>query len=112
MCNRGVSLADLNLTVKPFSSVNLMNKHYNYTLEQLQKSAASGSIYKKRSMISVRKVPPFMQKMNVPLATETYLPSRERSVLLIKEESYEELNISDEQFADQNSDLIDSEIKK
>lgn len=112
-CNRNVSLADLNLTVKAFSSINLLDeRHYNYTLEKLEKSAQSGSLYKKRHAISIRKVPPTALKYNTPLASETYLPSRERSVLAIKEETYEELNISDEQFADQNAEIADLDNKK
>ena len=113
ICNRNVSLSDLNLTIKAFSSVNLLdNKHYSYTIEQLEKSVKSGSIFKKRNMISVRKNAPTVTKFNVPLSSETYLPSRERSVLAIKEESYEELNISDEQFADQNAEIADLDSQK
>jgi hypothetical protein len=106
MCNRNVSLSDLNLTVKAFSSINLLDKkHYYYTLSQLEKSAKSGSLYKKRHLISVRVVEPIVLKMDIPFRKETYIDSRERSVLEIKEESYEELNLSDEQFAAENSEL-------
>ncbi len=108
ICNRNVSIADLNLTIKAFSSVNLLDKkHYYYTLEQLQKSATSGSIFKKRKILSVRQVDPVIMKMNVPLANETYINNRQRSILDIKEESYEELSLSDEQFAAENSDLAE-----
>ena len=107
-CNRNVSLADLNLTIKAFSSVNLLDrKHYSYTLEQLQKSATNGSLFKKRHIISVRKVEPTIMRMNIPLSTETYIPNRQRSVLEIKEELYEELDVSDEQFASENSDIAE-----
>lgn len=108
LSNRNVSLADLNITIKAFSSVNLMDKrHYSYTLEELEKSVKSGSIFKKRKLFSVRKVPPTMLKMDMPVLHEAFIPSRERSVLVIKEECYEELSISDEEFADKNSDIID-----
>jgi hypothetical protein len=108
ICNRNVSLADLNLTIKAFSSVNLLDKkHYSYTLEQLQKSANNGSMFKKKHIISVRKVDPVVLRMNIPLSAETYIPNRQRSVLEIKEENYEELNVSDEQFAAENSDMIE-----
>jgi hypothetical protein len=100
-----VSLADLNLTVKAFSSVNLLDKkHYSYTLEQLQKSAESGSLFNKRDRIAVRKIAPEILTANVPLLRETFIPTRERSVLAIKEENYEELNVTDEEFANENAE--------
>lgn len=111
--NRNVNIADLNLTVKAFSSVNLLDdRHYYYNIDQLEKSAASGSLYKKKYAISIRKVAPTVMKYDVPIAQETYLPSRERSVFSIKEETYEELNISDEQFADQNAEIADLDNKR
>jgi hypothetical protein len=110
--NTNVSLADLNLTIKAFSSVNLLDsKHYYYTLDQLEKSQNSGSIYKKRDKIFVRAVAPEVIRMNVPFTRETYIPTRERSVLEIKEEKYEELNVSDEQFAEENAEIADLDTK-
>jgi hypothetical protein len=106
--NRNVSLADLNLTVKAFSSVNLLDKkHYDYNLEQLNTSATKGSIFKKKDKIVVRQVAPEVIKMNVPFLKETYIPSRERSTYVIKDENYEELNISDEEFAAENAEIIE-----
>jgi len=103
-----VSIADLNLTIKARSSVNLLdNKHYSYTLEQLQKSVDSGSVYSKRSKIKKRIVAPEIIKMNVPFLRETYIPSRERSVFTIKEEKYEELSVTDEQFAEENIEIVE-----
>ena len=107
-CNRNVVLSDLNLTIRAYSSVNLLDsKHYYYTLEQLEKSAASGSLFRKRRIISVRKVEPEIIKNKKNINNENYLSSRQRSILDIKEENYEELNVSDEDFAKENSDLID-----
>lgn len=105
---RNVSLADLNLTVNSFSSVNLMDKkHYSYTLEQLTESASKGSIFSKRNRLVVRQVAPEIIKMNIPFNNETFLPTRERSTFSIKEEKYEELNISDEEFAKENADTAE-----
>lgn len=105
LSNRNVSLSDLNLTIKAFTSVNLMDtKHYSYTIEQLQKSAKNGSLFKKQSKIVVRKVAPEVIKMNMPFLSETYIPSRERSIFTIKQENYDELNVSDEEFANENSE--------
>jgi len=110
--NMNVSLADLNLTINAYSSVNLMDtKHYQYKIEQLKKSAESGSIFKKRDKIIVRKVPPEVLKTNIPLTRETFIPTRERSVLSIKEENYEELNVSDEEFAKENAETADADTK-
>lgn len=105
---RNVSLADLNVTIKALSSVNLLDdKHYHYTLDQLQKSATTGSLFKKRHFLSVRKVEPEIIKMNIPLINETYIQTRQRSVLEIQEKLYEELSLTDEQFASENSDLAE-----
>ncbi len=107
-----VSLADLNLTVKAYTSVNLLDaKHYQYTIDQLKKSAESGSIFKKRDKLIVRKIAPEVLKANVPLTRETFIPNRERSLLSIKEENYEELNVSDEEFAKENADTAEADTQ-
>ena len=112
ICNMNVSLADLNLTIKAYSSVNLLDKkHYQYTFEQLTKSVESGSIFKKRDKIVVRKIAPEALKANLPFTRETFIPSRERSIYAIKEENYEELNVSDEQFASDNAELTEMDVK-
>lgn len=109
---RNVSLADLNLTIKAFSSVNLLDKkHYSYTLDQLVKSANEGSIFKKQSMLVVRQTAPTVIKMNIPFDRETFIPSRERSLYSIKEENYDELNVSDEDFAKENADIVALDAK-
>lgn len=108
--NRNVSLADLNLTIKAFSSVNLMDKkHYAYTLEQLQKSSSTGSIHAKQDKIVIRKTAPTVLKLNVPFDHETYIPSRERSTFSIKEEYYEELNITDDDYANESAEMIEAD---
>ena len=107
-----VSLADLNLTIKAFSSVNLLDKrHYRYTKEQLEKSVSSGSVFKKRDKIVVRQLAPEVLKAKIPLASDSFIPSRERSTLQITQENYEELNISDEEFAKENADIIELDTK-
>jgi hypothetical protein len=103
-----VSLADLNLTIKAYSSINLLDvKHYSYNLAQLEKSVNSGSIFKKRDKIIVRKVAPEVLRANIPFNRETFIPSRDRSIFSIKEEHYDELNVSDEDFAKDSADLLD-----
>jgi hypothetical protein len=110
--NRNISLADLNLTVNSFTSINLMDKkHYQYTIDQLQKSVTSGSIFSKRNKLVIRKIAPTILKMNIPLLKETFIETRARSIYSIKEENYEELNISDEQFAKDNADIVELDEK-
>jgi len=112
ICNRNVSLADLNLTINAFSSVNLLDsRHYHYTIEELERSASVGSIFKKRDKIVKREVAPEITKMNVPFVRETYIPSREKSIYEIPQEKYDELTISDEQFAEENADIADLDTK-
>lgn len=106
--NRNVSLADLNLTIKAFSSVNLLdNRHYNYTLQQLEKSYNEGSIAAKRDKIIKRNIAPEVIKLDIPFIKETYIPTRERSTYVIQEEQYEELNLTDEKFAEENAEMAE-----
>jgi hypothetical protein len=56
---KDIALGDLRLTIRRGESRNLLDpRHYSYTLEQLQKSAAEGSIKLKSQFIKVRDVPP------------------------------------------------------
>ena len=111
-----VTLADLALNIKAFSTVNLLDKrHYAYTTEQLQKSATSGSIFKKRDRIKVRNLPPPMpEKPKTPFAQSSFFPDRARSIYEIDETEYEELKVSDEDqkmqdelYAQENADLAE-----
>ena len=118
--NRNVSLADLALNIPAFRTVNLMDtKHYAYTKEQLQKSAQSGSIFKKRDKIIIRTEGPDIAcgryidhsiiSNAITVDMGSCMPSREKSVLEIKEEKYEELQISDEEFVSDSSDVESQE---
>ena len=103
--NRNVSLSDLNLTIKAYSSINLMDtKHYSYSIDQINKSVLNGSIYNKRNKIFVRKVDPVPIKNTIKFERDAFVPSREKSLYNIKEDHYEELEISDEDFAKENAD--------
>ena len=97
--NRNVSLADLALTIKAFCTVNLLDKkHYQYTIDQLEKSKINGSISAKRDKIVCRENAPKVEKISIPIQKEDIIPSRERSVYSIKEEYYEELNVTDDEY--------------
>jgi len=106
-----VSLTDLNLTIKTMTTVNLLDqKHYSFTENELKKSAESGSIFKKRDRVVVRKVEPKLsQPHHILIEEDCSMPSRERSLVSVKQEKYEELNISDESFASEMADLENGE---
>lgn len=101
-----VSLTDLNFTVNPMTSVNLLDdKHHHLTEKQVLDSAASGSIFKKRNKIIVRKVPPgSVNKTYVPVQENAVFPTKQRSAVEIENIKYEELSISDDEFAKDNAD--------
>jgi hypothetical protein len=129
--NRNVSLSDLNLTIKAYSSVNLMDKkHYNYSIDQLKKSQESGSLFNKRRIISVRKVPPVLPEKENKHISDHLSQNRERSLFKINEKKYEELHVEeivpdspemdektrkmqeDAEFASENCDLLDLDLQQ
>jgi hypothetical protein len=116
MSPMNVTLADLALNIKAFSTVNLLDKkHYAYTMEQLVKSKESGSLFKKRDKIAVRNLPPPRpEKPQTPFAQSSFFPNRARSIFEIDEVEYEELKVSDEDqkkqdelYAQENADLAE-----
>src|ERR1019366_1500977 len=99
--NRNVSLSDLNISVPAGCSINLLDKkHYKFTEEQVNKSAENGSIFKKRDKIFVRKVPPQMIPRAKIEMFPDIIPPRTTSIYEIKQENYEELNVSEESLVD------------
>ena len=103
-----VGLSDLNLTIKALSSVNLLDKkHYSYTLEQLELSRLQGSIAKKKDKIFVREIPPEIKKKETAFIRDAIMPNREKSIFDVKTIQYEELNLTDEQFADENAETAE-----
>ena len=111
--NRDVSLGDLYLTVKSYKSVNLLDsKHYHYTWEQIYNSFISGSIFKKKDKITARKNPPHVSKKRMLLDSNSCLPRREKSIFEIKQEKFEELDLTDEQFAEESIKDINPADKK
>lgn len=53
-----VSLRDLALTIQPYKSINLLSKHFKYSIEEIEKSINYGSIKTKSDRIKIRKVAP------------------------------------------------------
>lgn len=121
MSPMNVTLSDLALNIKAFSTVNLLDKrHYKYTLDQLLKSKESGSLFKKRDRIVVRDVPPpDPEKNKIPIVYGAIIPDRARSLYQIEEEEYDELKVSeedqktqDEIFAKENADLVEIDLQR
>lgn len=117
--NRSVMLTDLGTSIKAMSVVDLLDsKRYPHlTPEMVEKSYTSGSLFQKKTMIRKREVEPMIDEdtnkiVNVhfnTLDTNTALmsgklmmdpnalmPSRQRSVLEVKIEEYEELKLTDD----------------
>jgi len=107
--NMIVNLHDLNLFIKPYSSINLLDrKHYLISENQIYHSANSGSIFKKKDKIYIRNIAPELkQDIALDIDLEPILPYKQLSTVEFKEEVYEELLLTDEEIADQNSELDD-----
>lgn len=110
--DRNVCLGDLAITIPAHTSMNLLGKKAQHTLEQLEASAASGSIFAKSNKIRVRNVPPqIIVKPGIQLGRDPRL-GQKRSLVEIVETRYEELDFSDEQFVAELAGLNDDEEEK
>lgn len=110
---RNVTLSDLAINIKAYTTVNLLDeKHYQLNLQQLQKSATSGSLFNKRDKIVIRHLPPVIPEDKMPFSKEAVIPSRQRSILVIEEKNYEELNITDEEFAKETIEMDEQKTNK
>lgn len=120
--NRNVTLSDLGISIRALSIADLSDpKRYPHlSYEQIEKSYASGSLFLKKHMIRKREIQPVIDEdtfkmVNTHFSTSdtntalmmgklqmdpnALLPSRQRSVLEIKIEEYEELSLSDDKEA-------------
>jgi len=114
---RNVALADLAITLKTRKSCNLLDpRYYSYTEEQLEKSAASGSIFKKSRFIKVRKYAPApVIKPGLYVSTHGRPAVPVRSNVEIEEKTFDEFKsldaqeaeetMSEERFAEENADM-------
>lgn len=108
--NKAISLADLGIHIYPMRSINLLDKnHYRHiTEEQLIKSASSGSLFVKNKYVVVRKVAPGTpMKTYIPVQEDAVFPTRKRSSIDIEKITYDELNVSDEEYAEENADITE-----
>jgi len=103
-----VCLSDLALTIPSRKNVNLLDsRHYSYTLEQLEASAKSGSLKAKSDKLKVRKVAPEIlvkPGVNVSTMPRFIAQNSQRTKIIINEEKYEELQVSEEKFAEEMSE--------
>jgi histone acetyltransferase (RNA polymerase elongator complex component) len=105
--NMNVSLRDLGITIPSKKSVNLLNsKHYSFNKEQLELSAATGSLFAKKDKILIRQTAP--EIIIAPGIQISKLPrfiaqNMARTKIVVEEIKYEELAISEseEEFADE-----------
>lgn len=102
---------DLGVIIYPMRSLNLLDtKHNNITEEQLINSAKNGSLFKKKSAIIIRQVPPGVQKKNrIELKEDAILPTKKRSAVELDNIKYEELEVSDDTYAEENAELAEKD---
>jgi hypothetical protein len=107
-----IDLPDLNIFVPPMCHINLLDKkHYRHlTKDQILASVTSGSIASKKGAIIPRKVPPGTPiKAYIDIEENPNMPSRQRSVIPIENITYEELNISDDEYAAENAETAEED---
>jgi hypothetical protein len=110
LSDRNVSLRDLGLTIRSRSNVNLLDsRHYSLKKEQLELSAASGSLFAKSKILKVRQVAPeILIKSGVSLSSMPRFIAQNtcRTGIIVEEQKFEELSIleSDEKMADEMTD--------
>lgn len=111
--SRNVSLRDLALTIPARKSFNLLDKkHFHLTLDQIQQSIESGSIFAKQDKIKVRKVAPvILPPPEIEVSTQFRYCGPPRSLVVIEEKRYEELEISDESLAEEFAAIDTNTIK-
>lgn len=108
--NKNVSLSDLNLTIPAHKYFNLLDKkRFLYTEEFLIRSAEKGSLYKKRDKILKCEGKP---EFTINKKLELYnLPVERpiRTAVRTEVKKYDELIYTDEQYADDVSELFKEE---
>lgn len=102
--NLNVSLRDLGITIPAKKNVNLLDsRHYSFNLEQLELSAVSGSLYTKKDKILIRQSEPeaiIKSGIQVSKVPRFIAQNMARTKIVVEEIKYEELQVSEEEFAD------------
>lgn len=101
-----ISLKDLGLFIPPKTSINLLAPGYHLTLEQIEISLDSGSLFNKRDKIVRSQKPLIAKKEQMVVATTTRPSLREYPTEVVEEKSLlDEIDAtSEENFAQQFSD--------
>ncbi len=110
-----VCLSDLRLTIPAKSNMNLLSKHFSYSLDQLLLSLQSGSLFKKRDKIVLRKFPPVANDKVIQIDLNSIRPSTSKSIvdhvsevfLDLSEENSTSKEEADAKFAEEMADLAD-----
>lgn len=105
--NRNVCLSDLALTIPAGRCYDLLNDNFSFTIEQLKASLKDGSLYRKRDKIKIGKGRPEVVEVGRIEMSEYPIITRPRSAVKIKEPVFEDLMLSDEDYANEmaNDDL-------
>lgn len=101
--NKDISLGDLRLTIRKGESRNLLDsKHYSYTLDELEKSAESGSIKIKSKFIKVRNLPPLyaVNPGKYQIAKQFRISKARNFNVDVTKPKFEELDFENEQDLD------------
>lgn len=109
---KGISLGDLNISIQPNISINLLdsNRYPHLDYDKLIASSTNGSLFKKQRFVVIRKVPPTTElKQYIPLQKDAVFLHDPRSAAKIEEIHYDELNISDDDYANENAEMAQSD---
>jgi hypothetical protein len=108
---KAVNLSDLATIIYPMSHINLLDKkHYSLTIEQITSSQTSGSLFRRKKQVVIRQFPPDHETpMFIPFDRETTFPTKHRSTVEPDNTRYEELDVSDEEYASDNSDTAETD---
>jgi len=103
---KDIKIADLGFYIPAGKSLNLLSNNFKFTYLQIVKSAQEGSLYNIRDRVKVRLIEPPkpIQSGNIITKIPLWLErSKLRASLVVQEKEFEELNFSDESFAEEMS---------
>jgi len=102
---KNVTLGDLALSIPRGRSYNLLDsRNFDYTEEQLVKSAESGSLWVKRHLIKMGIQPREEPKDEGPTISKQPIQIRKASAVKLEEPEYSDWLYSDEEFAHEMSE--------
>lgn len=96
--NRNITIGDLQMSFKAYTTVNLLDfKHYHFTEQQIIDSFQSGSLYKKRKMFKiVNNLPKKDENKIVNTKVIRFTPPR--SIIKVEDKNFKELNYNDQDY--------------